>query len=274
MKKKNKEKYTVKVVEFTCSELGIFSVLLERKINFPYKSWNLRCIKNPENNQLLAILNLETPRTKFVFELGIDDPDLNTESNVKHDPVKAYVKLIDNEEEEFNHIANKKLTFDEMILAMKECGILLSPWKEDIEASGIKEKNQETINRAVDDIVMACRYYSIKSSKFNKLIENDKIVIQAETNPEFDKYFLDDEEKDWVNFLWYPNKASVGRYVIEGENLVFKKTIENNRPYLHQIIQDTQPKEVYEQIIEDDFSSAFLVNIRNVIRVLDLVSIP
>ena len=55
---------------------------------------------------------------------------------------------------------------------------------------------------------------------------------------------------------------------------MFNKTIETNRPHLHQIIQDTKPKEVYEQIVEDDFSSAFLVNIRNVIRVLDLVSIP
>ena len=276
--KKNKEKYTRKVVEFTCSELGIFSVLLERKINFPYKSWNLRCIKNPENNQLLAILNLETPRTKFVFELGIDDPDLNFESNVKHDPVKAYVKLIDNEEEEFNHIADKKLTFDEMILAMKECGILLAPWKEDIEASGIKEKNQETINRAVDDIVMACRYYSIKSHELNKLINQDLIAVKAKPNPEFDKYFFDDEEKDWTDFCWYPNKASIGRFEIktEGEEstIEFVSSIETTRPHLHLVIKDTQPEEVYEQISEDETSSAFLVNIRNMVRVLSLVNIP
>ena len=276
--KKNKEKYTIKVVEFTCSELGIFSVLLERKINFPYKSWNLRCIKNPENNQLLAILNLETPRTKFVFELGIDDPDLNFESNVKHDPVKAYVKLIDNEEEEFNHIADKKLTFDEMILAMKECGILLAPWKEDIEASGIKEKNQETIDRAVDDIVMACRYYSIKSHELNKLINQDLIAVKAKPNPEFDKYFFDDEEKDWTDFCWYPNKASIGRFEIktEGEEstIEFVSSIETTRPHLHLVIKDTQPEEVYEQISEDETSSAFLVNIRNMVRVLSLVNIP
>ena len=139
------------------------------------------------------------------------------------------MKLIDNQEECFNHIAGKNLTFDQMILALKDCGILIAPWKEDIEQIDFHEKNHETVNRAVDDIVMAC---------------------------------------------WFPNKASIGRYVIEGENVVFKKTIENNRPHLHQIIQDTQPKEVYEQISEDDFSSAFLVNIRNVIRVLDLVSIP
>ncbi len=253
-------------------------MLLERKINFPYKSWNLRCIKNPENNQLLAILNLETPRTKFVFELGIDDPDLNFESNVKHDPVKAYVKLIDNEEEEFNHIADKKLTFDEMILAMKECGILLAPWKEDIEASGIKEKNQETIDRAVDDIVMACRYYSIKSHELNKLINQDLIAVKAKPNPEFDKYFFDDEEKDWTDFCWYPNKASIGRFEIktEGEEstIEFVSSIETTRPHLHLVIKDTQPEEVYEQISEDETSSAFLVNIRNMVRVLSLVNIP
>ena len=121
---------------------------------------------------------------------------------------------------------------------------------------------------------MACRYYSIRAHNFNKLIETDKIVVKAKPNPEFDKLFLDDEEKDWIDFLWFPNKASIGKYVVEGENIVFKKSIETTRPHLHQIIQDTQPKEVYEQIVEDDFSSAFLVNIRNVIRVLDLVSIP
>jgi hypothetical protein len=262
------------LVEFTTTELGIFGVLIERKINFPYKSWNIRCIKN-DLNTIVAILDLETPRTKFVFELGLADniPE-DREATERIYPVHAYMKLIDNQEECFNHIAGKNLTFDQMILALKDCGILIAPWKEDIEQIDFHEKNHETVNRAVDDIVMACRYYSIKSSKYNKLIENDKIVVESKPNPEFDKYFLDDEEKDWSHFLWFPNKASIGKYVIEGENLVFKKSIENNRPHLHQIIQDTQPKEVYELISEDDFSSAFLVNIRNVIRVLDLVSIP
>ena len=223
----------------------------------------------------MAILDLETPRTKFVFELGLaDNVPEDREATERVYPVQAYMKLIDNQEECFNHIANKNLTFDQMILALKDCGILIAPWKEDIEQIDFHEKNHETVNRAVDDIVMACRYYSIKSSKYNKLIENDKIVVKAKPNPEFDKYFLDDEEKDWTHFLWFPNKASIGKYEIVGENLVFNKTIETNRPHLHQIIQDTKPKEVYEQIVEDDFSSAFLVNIRNVIRVLDLVSIP
>ena len=275
LKKGEKERGKIcNLVEFTTTELGIFGVLIERKINFPYKSWNIRCIKN-ELNQLVAILDLETPRTKFIFELGLSDniPE-DREATERVYPVHAYMKLIDNKEDCFNHIAGKDLTFDQMILALKDCGILIAPWKEDIEQIDFHEKNHETVNRAVDDIVMACRYYSIKSSEYNRSIETDKIVVKAKPNPEFDKYFLDDEEKDWVDFLWYPNKASIGKYVIEGKNLVFNKTIENTRPHLHQIIQDTQPKEVYEQVAEDDFSSAFLVNIRNVIRVLDLVSIP
>ena len=262
------------LVEFTTTELGIFGVLIERKINFPYQDWNIRCIKDKKNN-LVAILDLVTPRTKFVFELGLlDNVPEDREAVERIYPCHAYMKLIDNEEECFNHIANKYLTFDQMILALKDCGILIAPWKEDIEEIDFHEKNYETANRAVDDIVMACRYYSIKAHKYNKLIETDKIVVKAKPNPEFDKKFLDDEEKDWIDFLWYPNKASIGKYVLEGENLVFKQSIETTRPKLHQIIKDTQPKEVYEQISEDDFSSAFLVNIRNVIRVLYLVNIP
>ena len=265
---------TCNLVEFTTTELGIFGVLIERKINFPYKDWNIRCIKDNKNN-LVAILDLVTPRTKFVFELGLlDNVPEDREATERIYPCHAYMKLIDNEEECFNHIANKYLTFDQMILALKDCGILIAPWKEDIEEIGFHEKNYETANRAVDDIVMACRYYSIRAHNYNKLIETDKIVVKAKPNPEFDKKFLDDEEKDWIDFLWYPNKASIGKYVLEGENLVFKQSIETTRPKLHQIIKDTQPKEIYEQISEDDFSSAFLVNIRNVIRVLYLVNIP
>ena len=262
------------LVEFTTTELGIFGVLIERKINFPYQDWNIRCVKDKKNN-LVAILDLVTPRTKFVFELGLlDNVPEDREAVERIYPCHAYMKLIDNEEECFNHIANKYLTFDQMILALKDCGILIAPWKEDIEEIDFHEKNYETVNRAVDDIVMACRYYSIRAHKYNKLIETDKIVVKAKPNPEFDKKFLDDEEKDWIDFLWYPNRASIGKYVLEGENLVFKQSIETTRPKLHQIIKDTQPKEVYEQISEDDFSSAFLVNIRNVIRVLYLVNIP
>lgn len=61
----------VKEVNFELDNLSIFSVLIQRKINFPYKFWNLRCIrKEPNSQELVAILDLHTQRTKFVFELG------------------------------------------------------------------------------------------------------------------------------------------------------------------------------------------------------------
>ena len=273
-KEKDKVKYKETTVEFTTSELGIFSVLLERKINFPYKSWLLRCIR--KENQLVAILDLETPRAKFVFELGVSDQEPeNPETVTQKKPVKAYVKLIDNKEPTFAHIADKEMTFDEMILQMKECSILLAPWKEDIEAAGIKEKNCETVDRAVEDIVMACRYYSIRSHDMNKLLSTDMIAVKSKPNPEFDKYFFDDEEKDWTDFAWYPNKASIGKFEIENESsVVFKPTLETTRPHLHLIIKDTQPEEVYNLVSEDDYSSTFLVNLRNFVRVLGLVNIP
>ena len=78
------------------------------------------------------------------------------------------MKLIDNEEECFNHIAHKYLTFDLMILALKDCGILIAPWKEEIEEIDFHEKKYEIANRAVDDIVMACIIYSIRAHNFNK----------------------------------------------------------------------------------------------------------
>ena len=180
-------------------------------------------------------MDLITPRTTFVFELGIlDERPADSENTNRYYPKKAYMKLIDNKEKEFDHIAGQILTFDQMILALKDCGILIAPWKEDIEAVGIREKNYETVNRAVDDIVMACRYYSIRSHPYNKLIETDLIAVKAKPNPEFDKYPFDDEEKDWVDFIWYPNKASIGKLVVEGEDkIVFKKSIETTRPKLH-----------------------------------------
>ena len=44
-----------KIITFYSNELANFSILLERKIFFPYKSWYLRCI-----NEKTAILDLES----------------------------------------------------------------------------------------------------------------------------------------------------------------------------------------------------------------------
>jgi len=51
-----------KYVQFYCNELANFSILLERRIFFPYKSWYLRCID--ENT---AVLDLESKKIFIHF---------------------------------------------------------------------------------------------------------------------------------------------------------------------------------------------------------------
>ena len=81
--------------EFYANELAIFSLLLERKIFFPYKSWYLRCI-----NPTTAILDLVTPRINFVFEIGIKNSI--TKKKVNEILYNGYVKLINNTNSEFS----------------------------------------------------------------------------------------------------------------------------------------------------------------------------
>lgn len=211
----------------------------------------------------------------MVFEVGVSDEEPpNPEITTKKQLIGAYVKLIDNEQPAFSSFANKELTYDEMILKLKESGILINPEDYDIKEAGLKLKNKETIKRAVEDIVMASRYYSIKSDDFNRFLDTDMISVKVKPNPEFDKNFYDDEEKDWSNFVWYPNKASMGKVEAkDGNTVIFNPSIKVTRPHIHLILKDINP-EIYEEIKDDDFSSTFLINLRNFVRLLGLVNMP
>lgn len=119
------------------------------------------------------------------------------------------------------------MTFDQIVLELKECGILISPWKEDIIDVGLREKEPITTDRAIEDIVMNCRYYAIRSHEYNALLSPDIIAVKSKPNPDFDNKFFDDEPKDWSDFAWFPNKASIGKFTLENESsVVFKPTIE------------------------------------------------
>ncbi|MCQ2817509.1 MAG: hypothetical protein MJ252_09620 [archaeon] len=167
------------------------------------------------------------------------------------------------------------MTFEEMVLKLKECGILICPEEYDIREAKRKVKDQETVTRAIEDIVMASRYYSIRAHDYNRFLEPEMIAVKAKPNPEGDRYFFDDEEKDWTSFVWYPNKASIGKINLKEEGDVeFVPSIEVTRPHLHLVLKDTQPEDVYRQVAEDDFSATFLINLRNFIRVIGIVHIP
>lgn len=201
------------IVGFYTNDLGTMSVLLERKIFFPYKSWYLRCV-----NDSTAILDLSTPRLDFVFKIGIKES-----ANKK---IMGYVKLIENNDPEFSHIADKELTYEELVMEMRYCGILLNPLDEDILAVGRKIKNNETQDRAINDIVMAVRKYAIRSHSENYATSSDIIIAKFKPNLEYDYKFFDDEEKDWFEVAWKPNKCILGRTYKEDEDVKFEVTSE------------------------------------------------
>lgn len=85
---------------------------------------------------------------------------------------------------------------------------------------------------------MNCRYYAFRSNEFNQMLSEDVISVKAKPNPNYDRKFIDDEDKDWNDIAWYPNKATIGKFVL-GDNgaVYFKSSIEMviNINYLIQI---------------------------------------
>ncbi len=203
-----------KRLSFYIEELSTFAILIERKLSFPYKSWYLRCI-SPNT----AILDLETPRINLSFEIGV--------RQLYNREYTGYVKLIKNIEPEFGHIINKEMKYDEIILELRNCGILINPLEEDIISAGLKVHNYESQDRAINDIIIACRQYAIKSHSLNSVIDENIVLAKFKANLEYDMYFFDDEEKDWTEVGWYPNKCLMGKTYYEDDTLKFKPTIEN-----------------------------------------------
>ena len=205
-------------LSFYIDELSTFGILIERKLCFPYKSWYLRCI-----NPTTAILDLETPRIKLIFELGV--------RQLPNREYMGYVKLIKNSESEFAHIVNKEYKYDEIILELRNCGILINPFDEDIINAGIKIHNYQSQDRAINDIIIACRQFAIRSHNLNSVIDENMILAKFKPNLEYDEYFFDDEEKDWSEVAWYPNKCLIGRTYNENNTVKFKSSVEIVKEY-------------------------------------------
>lgn len=104
------------------------------------------------------------------------------------------MKLRDNTEPEFAHLNNKETTYDQILLEMRNCGILLTPLDEDILAVGLNVKNNEAQDRAVNDIAMSCRKYAVKSHTMNPKLNEEVVIAKFKENKEYDFYFFDDEE--------------------------------------------------------------------------------
>jgi hypothetical protein len=129
---------------------------------------------------------------KFIFIIKINF--IAPRLSLRFEITDKYVKLRDNNEPEFAFLNNKETTYDQILIEMRNCGILLTPLDEDILSVGLSIKNNEAQDRAINDITMVCRKYAIKSHHMNPLLKDDIVISKFKENREFDYYFFDDEE--------------------------------------------------------------------------------
>lgn len=148
--------------------------------------WKVRSIDNE-----VAILDIETKRVNLTFEIGVH-----------------YAMLIEKSDPELQDLVNKKLTPGNLLLELSKCGIHLMPVDEDAKVGGIPLKDKAAEERAIIDIATGLRSFAFRSSKWNKSISADNIVIKFRENLEFDREFFEDHEPDWKYMMWWFNKCA------------------------------------------------------------------
>ena len=81
------------------------------------------------------------------------------------------------------------------------------------------KKNQEAEALAIQDVCFAVRSFFIKSSRWNHIINSEKVMVRLRENPEFDEDFAEDQEKDWKSYVWWKNKVGCVKMRDSYENL-------------------------------------------------------
>lgn len=80
-------------------------------------------------------------------------------------------------------------------------------------------KNPEAEALAIQDVCFAVRSFFIKSSRWNHIINSEKIMLRMRENPELDEDFAEDQEKDWKTIVWWKNKVGAIKMRDSYENL-------------------------------------------------------
>eukprot|EP00347_Sterkiella_histriomuscorum_P021634 403333299 len=177
---------TARKLEFTTRKLAQMAYLQSRCTDYPYKKWKLRCVENEK-----AILDIETKRLTLTFEIGPD-----------------YLMLIEKTDPEFKDIIDKKFEPGFLLMELSKCGIHLMPVDEDAKLGGIHLKDGATEERAILDVASSLRALAIRSSKWNKGVNTDNIVLKIRDNLEFDREFYEDHEPDWKYMMWWTDKCA------------------------------------------------------------------
>lgn len=125
-----------------------------RCLDFPYKSWKFRSIK--END--LACLDIEGQRLFIQFHIGMGFVQLKRiieKDNLSGQSLKEFADLM-----------NKDFEPEQLLYEMYRCGVNLLPVNQDAEHCNIQIKNMDAEERAIDEMSMAVRAYFFRSFKW------------------------------------------------------------------------------------------------------------
>lgn len=116
--------------------------------------------------------------------------------------------LIEKTDPEFKDLVDKKMEPGFLLLELSKCGIHLMPVDEDAKHGGIHLKDRAAEEKAILDVASSVRALAIRSSKWNKSLDSENIVLKIRDNLEFDREFYEDHEPDWKYTMWWPNKCA------------------------------------------------------------------
>lgn len=98
-----------------------------------------------------------------------------------------------------------------LLIELSKCGVLLLPKDEDAKYGEITLKDKFSEENAIIDISTTLRGFAYRSSKWNKSLSGDNIVVKQRENLEYDREFFEDHEPDWKYVMWWPNKCAYVR---------------------------------------------------------------
>ena len=124
-----------------------------RCLDFPYKSWKLRSIR--END--LACLDIEGQRLFIQFHIGVGFIQLK--KIVEKENVGGQLK-------EFVHLMNKDMEPADLLYEMYRCGVNLLPVDQDSDHCALALKQMDAEERAIEEVSMAVRAYFFRSFRW------------------------------------------------------------------------------------------------------------
>lgn len=104
------------------------------------------------------------------------------------------------------------------------------PLDDDAKKAGvtITQEKKDSEERAILDIACTTRSFHYKSYEGNKNL-NMNVAIKCRENLEYDEKFLEDDESDWSQVQWWPNKVALMNYGDEKHNKPMSERVKDGQ---------------------------------------------